>query len=117
MNDEHHSKVIDIFRQPHHHEQSPDDLLEEVVTTPDGFQYISVKQERNCGNQGEESQIEIAASRHYVVKMMEVHHEPEALRINNYSVPGERLEEFLLNLSQRPGKLLEIQQLLPDHMA
>ena len=117
MSDDPSNKVIDIFRRHRHGDHVESEECGEMVISPDGFNYVSVKQEHNNGNMGEASQLEIAASRHYLIKMMEVHHETEQIRINNYYIPGDRLTEFMLSLPQRPGQLLEIKQLLPDQMA
>jgi hypothetical protein len=119
VHDEINNKVVSIFKRHRRGDHFHFDLEEggEMVISPDGFNYVSIKYDNNSGNNGEESQLEVAAGRHYLVKMMEVHHDPEQVRLNNYYIPGERLEEFLLSLPQRPGKCLEIKQILPDYMA
>jgi hypothetical protein len=118
MSDDINHKVISLF-QRHRHDESAVDVLEEVgdlATSPDGFVYFSVKHEQE-GLLAEQNLTDVAVAKHYIVKMMEVHHESHTVRVNNYDVPGDRLEDFLLSLSQRPGKILEIKQFIPDHMA
>jgi hypothetical protein len=117
MSDDISNKVINIFQRHRRGENlcfEVDEEGGELVISPDGFNYVSLKQERG-GNHDEKDQLEIAANRRYIVKMMEVH--ADTIRLNNYDVPGERLEEFLLGLPNRPGKILEIKQFIPDHMA
>ena len=119
MTDDVSSKVISIF-QRHRHGEHPHPELEEggeLVVSPDGFNYVSFKYDQN-GHQQEDLSWETAYKKHYVVKMIEMHHhDSEWMRLNSYEVPGDRLEEFLLALSHRPGKILEIKQYIPDHMA
>lgn len=111
-------KVISIFqrhrRGDHFHFEMEDGG--ELVISPDGFNYVSIKHESHGPNQ-ESSLREVAGMKHYIVKMMEIHHETDTVRLNNYDIPGERLEEFMLSLAQRPGKILEIRQYIPDGMA
>jgi len=59
----------------------------------------------------------IAASRHDLIKMIEVRHDTEQICINNNYIPDDLLTEFMLSLPQRPGQLLESWQLLPDQVA
>jgi hypothetical protein len=118
MSDEISHKVISIFqrhRRGEHHEHDIDETGE-LIVTPDGFHYVSIKQENHPPND-EATLLETADMKHYMIKIMEVHHESNTVRLNNYHVPGNRLEEFLLSLSQRPGKILEIRQFIPDNMA
>lgn len=118
MSDDLNNKVISIFQKHHRGEAHQQELDEggELILSPDGFNYVSLKHEQN-GIQEEGSLIEVAHAKHYIIKIMEVHHESHTIRLNNYHIPGERLEEFLLSLPSRPGKVLEIKQFIPDHMA
>jgi hypothetical protein len=121
MSDDISHKVINIFQRHRRGEaiEQTDPLLEEggeLINTPDGFHYISIKHENQAPND-ETTLRETADLKHYIVKLMEVHHESRTVRLNNYHVPGARLQEFLLSLPQRPGTLLEIKQFIPDHMA
>jgi hypothetical protein len=114
-------KVISIFQRHRRGEsiEQMDPLMEEggeLTVTPDGFHYISIKQE-NHFPYDETTLLETANLKHYIVKLMEVHHESQTIRLNNYHVPGGQLQEFLLSLPQRPGTLLEIKQFIPDNMA
>ncbi len=119
IHDDMNNKVVSIFQRHRRGEHFHFELEEggEMVISPDGFNYVSLKYEHNNGNTGEEAQREIAVSREYLIKMMEVHHDPEQVRLNTYYVPGEKLEAFMLSLPQRPGTLLEVRQILPDHTA
>ena len=112
------SKVISLFERHRRGEPVPLELEEggEMIMSPDGFNYVSLKQDRN-GQNNEKVLAEMAACRHYLVKMVELHPEGHPIRLNNYHVPGERLQEFLQTLPHRPGKILEISQFIPDHMA
>ena len=120
MSDDISHKVISIFqhhRRGEHNEQGElGEETGELTISPDGFHYVSIKHDGQDDNE-EASLLEIADMKHYLVKMMEVHHETHAVRLNNYHVPGSRLEEFLRSLPQRPGKILEIKQFIPDNMA
>jgi hypothetical protein len=118
MNDDISHKVISIFQRHRQGEQIhlPADEGGELIISPDGFNYVSLKQEQG-GFSDEENLKDVAAAKHYIIKMMEAHPDSHTVRLNNYDVPGERLEEFLLSLPQRPGKILEIKQFIPDHMA
>lgn len=109
------NKVINIFQRHRRGEHFHFDVEEggELIISPDGFNYVSLKQE-GVGAQEEESHFEIATKKHYIFKMVESHRDSQTLRMNNYYVPGDRLEEFLLSLTQRPGKILEIKQFIPD---
>ncbi len=112
------SNVINIFQRHRRGEHLHFEVEEggEIIISPDGFNYVSIKQDGN-GNHDETTLNEIAKKKHYIFKMMEVHNEGHTVRLNNYYVPGDRLEEFLLSLPHRPGSILEIKQFIPDHMA
>lgn len=118
MSDDIKSKVISIFerhrREEHGHFQVAEG--EEFAISPDGFHYATLKHE-HAGPGEEKSLLEMASCKHYMFKMMETHPDSHTIRLNNYHVPGDRLEEFLLSLPGRPGTLLEIRQFIPDHMA
>jgi hypothetical protein len=88
----------------------------EMIISPDGFNYVSIKHGTN-GVNDEDSLLDVSEAKHYVIKMMELHHDSNTVRLNNYFVPGKRIEEFMLSLNQRPGKLLEIKQFIPDTTA
>lgn len=111
-------KVISIFQKHRRGENFHFEVEEggEMVISPDGFNYVSIKHD-NQGLNDETSLQEVGNAKHYVVKMMEVHHDGNTVRLNNYFVPGNRLEEFMLSLSQRPGTLLEVKQFIPDTTA
>lgn len=112
------SKVINIFQRHRRGDSFHFDVEEggELIISPDGFNYVSMKQECN-GTFDEKSLQDVADHKHYIIKMLEIHNEGQTVRLNNYYVPGNRLQEFLLGLQHRPGKLLEIKQFIPDHMA
>lgn len=113
MTDEISNKVINIFQRHRRGDSLHFEVEEggELIISPDGFNYVSLKQDRH----GEDSPyVDIAAMKHYIIKMMEVHE--HSIRLNNYYVPGDRLQEFLSTLSSRPGKVLEIKQFIPDHI-
>ncbi|WP_303674960.1 hypothetical protein [Vampirovibrio chlorellavorus] len=112
------NKVISIFQKYRRGEHFHFEVEEggEMVISPDGFNYVSIKHDSNGLNE-ETSLLEVGDAKHYVIKMMEVHHDSHTVRLNNYFVPGNRLEEFMLSLAQRPGKLLEIKQFIPDTTA
>ncbi|MCE3234747.1 MAG: hypothetical protein K0Q50_927 [Vampirovibrio sp.] len=118
MSDDISNKVINIFQRHKRGEHFHFDVEEggELIISPDGFNYVSIKHDSNAT--AEESTLRDTADiKHYIIKMVEAHHENGSIRMNNYYVPGERLEEFLRSLPQRPGKVLEIQQFIPDNMA
>jgi hypothetical protein len=112
------SKVINIFQRHRRGEHLHFDIEEggELIISPDGFNYVSLKQESD-GLNTEENLLDVASKKSYIFKMMEMHHDSHTVRLNNYYVPGSRLEEFLSSLPTRPGKLLEIKQFIPDGMA
>ena len=118
MSDELSHKVINIFQRHRRGEHFHFEVEEggEMIISPDGFNYVSIKHGSH-GVNGEESLVEVAAVKHYIAKMMEVHPDSDTVRLNNYCIPGDRLQEFMLSLPQRPGKLLEIKQFIPDNMA
>lgn len=118
MTDDLSSKVINIFQKHRRGEHFHFEVEEggEMVISPDGFNYVSIKHDSN-GLNDESSLLEVAGAKHYVVKMMEIHHDSGTVRLNNYFVPGNRLTEFMLSLGQRPGQLLEIKQFIPDTTA
>ena len=116
MSDEINSKVIDIFQRHRRGDQFHFEVEEggELVISPDGFHYVSFKQDRNGNDHDETALTEVATMKHYIIKILEVHREHH--RLNNYYIPGNRLQEFLTSLSSRPGQILEIQQFIPDHI-
>ena len=107
-------KVISLFQrhQQGEHFHFPVDEGGEMVISPDGFNYVSF---RHDGPHETEMLKDVAKTRHYIIKMIEEHR--DHARLNNYHIPGERLEDFLKSLPQRPGRILEIKQFLPDNMA
>lgn len=119
MSDEISSKVINIFQRHRRGEHLHFEVEEggELIISPDGFNYVSLKQDRNGHGHDEKTLREIAEAKHYIVKMIEAHHDTGAVRLNNYYVPGGRLAEFMLSLPHRPGKILEIKPFIPDGMA
>ncbi len=114
------SNVIHIFQRHRRGDHLHFEVEEggELIISPDGFNYVSLRQERDQLNDhnDEKAQVEMAGHKHYIVKMLEPHQDG-SIRLNNYDVPGKRLEEFLLSLPNRPGKILEIKQFIPDGMA
>jgi hypothetical protein len=118
MSDDISHKVINIFQRHRRGDHLHFEIDEEgeLIISPDGFNYVSMKHE-NSGDNQESALRELAQVKHYIIKMMEMHHESDTVRLNNYYVPGERLEDFLLSLPKRPGHVLEIKQFIPDHMA
>ncbi|MGE0200737.1 MAG: hypothetical protein AB7P76_07200 [Candidatus Melainabacteria bacterium] len=113
-----HNKVVSIFQKHRrgdafHHELGDGG---EMVTSPDGFEYVSFKYAgADASSHHELEALQIADSRHYVVKLIE--HHKDHIRVDNYHVEGSRLAEFMDSLPRRPGKLLEIKQFLPDNPA
>lgn len=111
-------KVIYLFQRHHPHPHSGDfsKAVEEeggtLFDTPDHFTYISYKRGSLDDHHCENDALEVAAKKHYIIKMLE--HHADAIRLNHYHVPGERLSEFLLSLPHRPGKILEIKQFIPN---
>jgi hypothetical protein len=118
MTDEISNKVINIFQKYRRGDYFHFEVEEggEMIISPDGFNYVSIKHGTN-GVNDEDSLLDVSEAKHYVIKMMELHNDSNTVRLNNYFVPGKRLEEFMLSLSQRPGKLLEIKQFIPDTTA
>jgi hypothetical protein len=118
MSDEISNKVINIFQRHRRGDHFHFDIEEggELIISPDGFNYVSLKQESD-GLNNEENLLDVAAKKYYIFKMMEMHHDSNTVRLNNYYVPGSRLEEFIHSLCNRPGKILEIKQFIPDGMA
>jgi hypothetical protein len=110
-------KVINIFQRHRRGEHFHFEVEEggELIISPDGFNYVSFKTAHVYDSDSDEALQELANKKHYLVKILE--HHREASRVNNYYVPGERLEEFLLSLPHRPGKILEIQQVIPNTTA
>lgn len=108
------NKVISLFQRHRRGEHFHFTVDEggEMVISPDGFNYVTFRQDD--AHQTEMLK-EVAKTRHYIVKMLEEHR--DTARLNNYHIPGELLDEFLKSLSQRPGRILEIKQFLPDTMA
>ena len=109
-------KVVSIFKKHLSGEQSHTEAHEGTFTiSPDGFNYLTSQQLQGDEVLSEDDLLEIADKKHYVIKMLE--HHQDFYRVNNYHVPGKDLERFLLSLSSRPGRLLEIKQFLPDTTA
>lgn len=111
------NKVINIFQKHRRGDHFHFEVEEggELIISPDGFNYVSFKSEFGQESEEEETHFDLAFKKYYLIKMVEQHKENS--RINNYYVPGERLEEFLLSLPHRPGKILEIEKVIPDTMA
>ena len=118
MNDDISNKVINIFQRHRRGEHFHFDVEEggELIISPDGFNYVSLKQDSD-GLSNEQNLREVASKKSYIIKMMEMHHENNTVRLNNYYIPGDRLEEFLQSLASRPGTILEIKQYIQDGMA
>ncbi len=118
MTDDLSNKVISIFQRHRRGDHFHFEVEEggEMIISPDGFNYVTIK--HDCQGVNDETALhDVGDAKHYVIKMMEIHHESNTVRLNNYLVPGNRLEEFMLSLSQRPGKLLEIKQFIPNTTA
>lgn len=106
-------KVVSIFqRQLRGDHAHAGEVGGEMVLSPDGFPYVSIRYEGEHAQTEEVSLWDIAHRRHYVIKLIESH--KDALRLNTYHVAGHRLHEFLTTLDKRPGTLLEIKPFLPD---
>ena len=118
---ESHRKVVNIFQRHLRGDQFHFEVEDggEVVVSPDGFTYVTLWHERPKNGQGwlqdEEKLFGAALKKNYILKFLETH--KEGVRMNHYHVPAHRLEEFLMGLSKRPGKLLEIKQFIPDTTA
>ena len=117
MTDDIHKKVVSIFQKHHRGElvQATSADEGEMVTTPDGFNYVTIKHQKDLGLHNEDVLQDIGEQKNYIIKFVEVHEND--IRVDSYHVPGNRLTEFLTNLDKRPGKLLEVKQFLPDHLA
>lgn len=109
-------KVISIFQKHRHGEQLHFDVEEGgvLVISPDGFNYVSFKTSNlvEIESMDLDTILEMAKKKHYIIKMLEHHKDSD--RLNNYYVSADRLEEFLLSLSSRPGKVVEIERFYPD---
>lgn len=118
MTEEIHRKVVNIFerhrRGEHFHFEVEDGG--ELIISPDGFHYVSFKSEYPQGHQQIDELTDLADKKHYIIKILESHRDGGS-RLNNYYVPGERLDEFLSSLSNRPGKILEIERVFPEQTA
>lgn len=113
------NNVISIFQRHRRGEpvHLPGELQGEMVQSPDGFNYISTREdlpELSSQNhpQAELSHLEIAGKKHYVFKFLEQHKEFQ--RLDSYYVPGDQLTDFIPTIHCRPGQLIEIQQFIPD---
>jgi hypothetical protein len=117
MTDEMKNKVIHIFQRHQRGDHFHFEVDEggELVISPDGFNYVSFKTLHAADPESGDSLMELAQKKHYIIKMLEHHRDSD--RVNNYYVSGERLEEFLTTLHQRPGKILEIERFYPDNPA
>ena len=112
------SNIINLFEKHRRgeHFHLPMDNDGEFVVSPDGFNYVSIKHTPDdTKSLDEKHHIEIAKAKHYVFKFLE--HHSDSIRVDNYYVPGERLVEFMKTITNRPGKLVEIQQYIPDNPA
>lgn len=116
MTEEINNKVINIFQRHKKgdHFFFPVEEGGEMVISPDGFNYVTLKQPKGNGNGELDAMVEIAERKHYIVKFVEDH--KDSLRIDSFHVPGGRLEEFLSSLEKRPGKLVEIKPFYPDQI-
>lgn len=117
MTDDIHNKVVSIFQKHRRGENlhfAVDDEGEMVIT-PDGFNYVTLKHDVDQGRYNVESLRELGDQKNYIFKFIEPHEND--IRIDSYYVTGDRLMEFLNSLDKRPGKLLEVKQFLPDHLA
>lgn len=116
-NEELDNKVISLFSRHHKGERlhGEDTHGGELVESPDGYWYISFKLNPQGDPFKEEMLLELAYKKHYILRFLESHHDYP--RLNNYHVPGDQLQAFLLTLAQRPGKLLEIEPYHPDLQA
>lgn len=117
MTEELHHKVINIFQRHRRGDHFHFEVEEggELVISPDGFNYVTFRLDRQGEGPNEEALWEIAEKKHYIIKMLE--HHKEMTRLCNYYVPAERLEDFLSGLSNRPGKIVEIERFIPDTTA
>ncbi|MBY0404789.1 MAG: hypothetical protein K2X66_12890 [Cyanobacteria bacterium] len=117
MPDEINHKVVSIFQKHRRGEQFHFDVDEGgvLVICPDGFNYVSYKLDSLPNLEGEETLLELASKKHYIVKILEQHKGSDF--INNYYISGEQLSDFLLSLANRPGKVVEIERFYPDHTA
>ena len=117
--DEHHNKVIKLFERHRRGDQFHFDVGEEggkMIISPDGFHYVSFHfSNAQEAAQHEQEELTLAQKRSYIFKILE--HHKDTARVNHYHVPGERLEEFLESLPQRPGTLLEIKPFIPNTTA
>lgn len=114
MADEIDHKVISIFQKHKKGDQYHFDVGEggHLVISPDGFNYVTFKLPDATESDQEESLFDMAHKKHYLIKMVERHRDNDL--INHYYVPGSKLDEFFETLSQRPGKILEIDRFYPD---
>ena len=114
MTEDINSKVISIFQRHKKgdHFYFPVEEGGEMVISPDGFNYVTMKQPKN--NNELETMIDLASMKHYMVKFVEEH--KDALRVDSFHVPGNRLAEFLESIGKRPGRLLEIKQFYPEQI-
>lgn len=117
MTDDIHNKVVSIFQKHRRGDNFHFQVDEEgeMVITPDGFNYVTLKHSKDHGRHNEGSLFEIGDQKNYIFKFVEPH--DNDIRIDNYYVTGDRLMEFLGSLDKRPGRLVEIKQFLPEHLA
>ncbi|MEB3286068.1 MAG: hypothetical protein VKJ04_01055 [Vampirovibrionales bacterium] len=113
------SKVISIFQRHKRgeHLHFPVEGGGELIVSPDGFNYVSFWKEKTlsvCSShpQADPDYLEIAHAKHYLFTFVEAH--KEGARVDNYYVPGDRLEEFAKSVETRPGQLIEIKPFIPD---
>lgn len=115
------SKVISIFQRHRRGDtlHFPVEEGGELIISPDGFNYVSFRQEKPAGDHAgdilAQEYLEVAHCRHYIFSFLENH--KEFVRVDNYYVSGDKLTEFLKGLSKRPGKLIEIKPFIPDGTA
>lgn len=118
-NDDDASKVIHIFERHRRgeHLHFPIEEGGELIVSPDGFNYVSFREDNPLPSspthpQAEAGYLEVAHARHYIFKFIEPHKDYQ--RIDNYYVPGDKLHEFIQSISRRPGQLIEIKPFIPD---
>lgn len=113
-NDEIQNKVINIFQRHKKGDQYHFDVEEggHLVISPDGFNYVSFKMPPADVSDQEESTLELASKKHYLIKMLERHRDCDM--INHYYIPGSKLNAFLTTLKDRAGEILEIDRFYPD---
>ena len=89
----------------------------ELVVTPDDFNYVSKREDNPLPQSAahpavEPGYLDTTHKKHYLFKFLE--HHKDHCRVDTYHVPGDRLLEFIESIPRRPGRLIEIQQFIPD---